>query len=159
MEPVVARLYGQDAIAEIEKTSLGKITSFKDGKTLKQREQFVHRAGDKILLTEDEQRRVDAEKKIQSALSKGQLVASVKSVSAGELTVPPEYWKDKDRWMTLYTGLLRWEKGVFVADEAKTGIFGTIERRKVDKIFLEGLDEHSQSGRDLSASPNAGNYA
>ena len=54
---------------------------------------------------------------------------------------------------------LRWEEGVFVAQLPETGIFGTIERRTADKAFLEGLDAMNLSGRNLSESRNAGNYA
>ena len=57
------------------------------------------------------------------------------------------------------TTSLRWEKGVFIADEAKSGIFGTIERRRVDSLFLEALDTLIEGGRDLSASRNSGSYA
>ena len=54
---------------------------------------------------------------------------------------------------------LRWNKGAFEAQGPETGIFRTIERNTIDKVFLEGLDSLNEAGRDLSDSRNAGNYA
>ena len=54
---------------------------------------------------------------------------------------------------------LRWSEGVFVAQVPETGILGSIGRRTADKAFLEGLDALNESGRQLSDSRNAGNFA
>lgn len=54
---------------------------------------------------------------------------------------------------------LRWEAGVFVPEDAPTGIFSTIHKRTAEKVFLELLDAVTEQGRSLSASKNAGNYA
>ncbi len=63
-----------------------------------------------------------------------------------------------------YAGLagdipLTWQEGVFVADEPDNGMVGAIERRKIEKDFLEGLDTLAAQGRYASDSPNSPHFA
>ena len=53
---------------------------------------------------------------------------------------------------------LTWRDGVFVADE-KTGILGSIGRRKAETVFLDLLERLTVEERWVSDNSHAGNYA
>lgn len=54
---------------------------------------------------------------------------------------------------------LEWRDKLLVPALPKTGIIGLIERRAAEAVFLDLLDAATQSGRNLSDSKHAGNYA
>ena len=53
---------------------------------------------------------------------------------------------------------LTWHDGVFVSAEPG-GIFGTIQRRKAETVFLDLLGKFEADSRPVSDSSRAGNYA
>ncbi len=62
-------------------------------------------------------------------------------------------------YITGLTNQQIWRRdGVFVADE-KTGILGSIGRRKAETVFLELLGKFEADNRHVSESRNATNYA
>ncbi len=115
---VVAKLHGQDAIAELEKVSegeqkgelkitYGKVTSFQDNKeTIEQREEYVFRAGKKISTTEDGKRWNEAKKKIQDALLSEILKAHAMTKYGTEWAIGGDYWQDIGVFMVFETGNL-----------------------------------------------------
>jgi RecA-family ATPase len=57
---------------------------------------------------------------------------------------------------------LRWNQGVFVPEDApgaSGGMVASLERRRIDDLFLACLDATLTQGRAVSDSRNAGNYA
>jgi len=54
---------------------------------------------------------------------------------------------------------LRWEDGVLVPADRPAGLFGTIERRAVEEVFLTLLDRCVASNMSVSHSKNASNFA
>jgi RecA-family ATPase len=55
---------------------------------------------------------------------------------------------------------LRWRDGVFVGKgQSTTGFVGSIERRNVEKVFLDLLDKMTDENRPVSVSSSSGNYA
>jgi RecA-family ATPase len=54
---------------------------------------------------------------------------------------------------------LTWRDGVFVADEASSGVRGTSRGRKAETIFLELLAKVTDEGRHVSQNNKASNYA
>ncbi len=54
---------------------------------------------------------------------------------------------------------LLWSDGAFIAKEVATGIFGTIERRKVEDVFLNCLDATAAQGRYVTDARNSPRYA
>jgi RecA-family ATPase len=52
-----------------------------------------------------------------------------------------------------------WQDGYFTIEQPATGIFGTIERRSADQVFLSAVAELVAQGRNLSATKSANNYA
>jgi RecA-family ATPase len=57
------------------------------------------------------------------------------------------------------TILLEWRDKLLVPVLPSTGIFGSIERRAAERVFLDLLDVATASGRNVSDSKHAGNYA
>ena len=53
---------------------------------------------------------------------------------------------------------LRYEAGVFIALQPKTGVFATIHRHEVEAAFLDGLEALDRQGRNASPSPAANNF-
>lgn len=53
---------------------------------------------------------------------------------------------------------LLWHDGYFMVEQAAAGIFGTIERRSADQVFLAAVEELLKQGRNLSANKSANNY-
>jgi RecA-family ATPase len=54
---------------------------------------------------------------------------------------------------------IRWQSGVFVADQASTGIIASIERRTCQRVFLDLLDKTTAEGQPVSSNSHSGNYA
>lgn len=54
---------------------------------------------------------------------------------------------------------MRWEDGVFKPEERQGGVFGNIERRSTETIFLEALDKLNGQGRRVNATTNQPSYA
>jgi hypothetical protein len=54
---------------------------------------------------------------------------------------------------------LRWQDGVFVAKHLPAGILGSIERRTLERVFLELLDKTTAEQQPVSSNSKAGNYA
>jgi RecA-family ATPase len=54
---------------------------------------------------------------------------------------------------------LRWKDGVFIAPDHHGGIFGTIERRHCERVFLDLLDATTAENQPVSHNNKSGNYA
>jgi len=54
---------------------------------------------------------------------------------------------------------LIWHDGYFKVEREVGGVFGTIERRNADQVFLGAIAELAKQGRNLSANTAANNYA
>lgn len=54
---------------------------------------------------------------------------------------------------------LKWREGVFVPEEAEGGMVAVLNRKRAEAAFLACLDASNREGRDVSASPQASNYA
>jgi RecA-family ATPase len=54
---------------------------------------------------------------------------------------------------------LLWHDGYFKVEHEAAGIFGTIERRSADQVFIGAVAELTKQGRNLSANTAANNYA
>lgn len=54
---------------------------------------------------------------------------------------------------------LEWRAKLLVPIRPSTGMIGSIERRAVDRVFLDLLDATMRHGRNVSDSKHAGNYA
>jgi len=109
VEMVVAELYGQDAIAEIDSVEDGEITSFEmEGQTYQQRTMYVYRAGEKVSAFEDAQRWDCVTEKIRVALSRGELPVSITTSSNQEWSIPKDYWMDEvPASLTVHSGALK----------------------------------------------------
>jgi RecA-family ATPase len=54
---------------------------------------------------------------------------------------------------------LEWRGKLLVPIQPSAGIFGSIERRAAERVFLDLLDAATRQGRNVSDSKHAGNYA
>jgi RecA-family ATPase len=54
---------------------------------------------------------------------------------------------------------LEWRENLLVPVLSSTGLFGSIQRRATERVFLDLLDAATQQGRNVSDSKHAGNYA
>ena len=54
---------------------------------------------------------------------------------------------------------LQWREGVFRAIDEDQSVIGSIERRRVETVFLELLDALHDEGREVTDKSRAGNFA
>ncbi len=156
VEMVVAQLYGQDAIAEIDKIENGEVTSFQlDGETLQQRSMYVIRAGVKIPYIEDGQRWDGVTEQIRLALSSGKLTAYVDTKSNQEQPIPKSYWMDEvPASLTVYSGAFRSSpKPEFEDCSVYVG-----QKVAVDWIAALNPPEESSASKDKRGRPSTKDY-